>query len=163
MLAAITIWSHRRVLAKVAALLATALFIPAIYLGYSDLLSRPKPTSLEWWHREVSEVTVLGSSLREGEAIYLWVELPDTDEPRAYRLPWMHELAKQLHGAERDAEARGTKVLMRLPFTDRTEDLEPVFYAQPQPALPPKQVERGSSHYFHHSSTLSAHRGTGGG
>lgn len=161
-LAAISIWSHRRLLAKVAALLATALFIPTVYLSYGDLLSRPKPASLEWWHRGAAEATVVGSKLREDEAIYLWIELPDNDEPRAYRLPWVEELAKQLHGAQREAEAKGTKVKMRLPFKERTDDQDLLFYAQPQPPLPPKHVEQGSSRFFQHSSSGSGGRAVGG-
>ena len=161
-LAAISIWSHRRLMAKIAALVATALFIPMVYLSYGDLLSRPKPASLEWWHRDASEATVVGSKLREGEAIYLWIELPGTDEPRAYRLPWVQEIAKQLYGAQREAEKKGTKVQMRLPFKERTEDQEPLFYAQPQPPLPPKHVGRGTNRYFQHSSTRSGRNGVGG-
>ena len=154
-LAAISIWSHRKLWAKISAVLATALFIPAIYLSYADLLSRPKPASLEWWYRSVPEATVIGSRLREGDAIYVWIEMADIDEPRAYKLPWQQELAKQLYGAQREAEANGTKVQMRLPFADRVEEQEPMFYALPQPALPPKQVELGNSQYFQHSSTRS--------
>ena len=161
-LAAISIWSHRKLWAKISAVLATALFIPTIYLSYADLLSRPKPASLEWWHRSVSEATVVGSRLREGEAIYLWIEMVDSDEPRAYKLPWQQEMAKQLFGAQREAEANGTKVQMRLPFGDRVENQEPVFYALPQPALPPKQVERSNTQYFQHSSTGSRREGVGG-
>jgi hypothetical protein len=162
-LAAIGIWSHRRLMAKVAGLVATALFIPTVYLSYGDLLSRPKPVSLEWWYRDASEATVVGSKLREGEAIYLWIELPDADEPRAYQLPWVEEVAKQLYGAQREAEANGTKVQMRMPFKERTEDQEPLFYAQPQPPLPPKRADQGSSRYFQHSSTRSGPGGVGGG
>ena len=161
-LTAITIWSHRRLWAKVCAIVATALFIPTVYLSYADLLSRPKPTSLEWWHRQASEATVVGSQLREGEAIYLWIELADAGEPRAYRLPWQQELAKQLHGAQREAEANGTKVQMRMPFKRRDEAHQPVFYAQPQPPLPPKTAARPSGRYFQHSSTDSARRSVGG-
>lgn len=161
-LAAISIWSHRKLWAKVSAVLATALFIPTIYLTYADLLSRPKPASLEWWHRSASEATVVGSKLREGEAIYVWLELADSDEPRAYRLPWQQEMAKQLFGAQREAEANGTKVQMRLPFADRTEDQEPLFYAPPQPPLPPKQAERSDSRFFQHSSTRSRSGEVGG-
>ena len=102
-LAAISIWSHRKLWVKISAVLTTALFIPAIYLSYADLLSRPKPASLEWWNRDASEATVVGSKLREGEAIYVWIELAETDEPRAYRLPWQQELAEQLYGAQRVA------------------------------------------------------------
>ncbi len=161
-LAGICIWSHRKLFAKLSAVLAAALFIPTIYLSYADLMSRPKPMSLEWWHQDASEATVVGSRLREGDAIYLWIELPDTDEPRAYRLPWQHELAKQLYGAEREAQANGTKVQMRLPFEDRPDDQEPLFYAQPQPPMPPKHVEQGNNQFFQHSSTRSRVRGVGG-
>jgi len=160
LLAFIGIWSHRKLIAKVSALVATALFIPTVYLSYADLLSRPKPASLEWWHRDAVEATVVGSQLREGEAIFLWIELPETNEPRAYRLPWHQELAKQLYGAQRDAETRGTKVKMRRPFDDQTEQLEPMFYAPPQPPLPPKRAEGESGREFRHSSTRS--RNTGG-
>jgi len=161
-LAAISIWSHRKLWPKISAVLATALFIPTIYLSYADLLSRPKPASLEWWNSSVSEATVVGSRLREGDAIYVWIEMADIDEPRAYKLPWQQEMAKQLYGAQREAEANGTKVQMRLPFADRVEDQEPMFYALPQPALPPKQVERRSSQYFQHSSTRSRRERVGG-
>lgn len=161
-LAAISIWSHRKLWAKISAVLATALFIPTIYMSYADLLSRPKPASLEWWNRDASEATVVSAKLREGEAIYLWIEMADTDEPRAYRLPWQQELAKQLYGAQREAEAMGTKVRMRSPFKDQTEEQEAVFYALPQPPLPSKNVDTGSSRFFQHSSTHSRHEGVGG-
>ena len=161
-LAAISIWSHRKLWAKISAVLATALFIPTIYLSYADLLSRPKPASLEWWHRSATEATVVGSRLREGEAIYVWIEMADTDEPRAYKLPWQQDMAKQLYGAQREAEANGTKVQMRLPFANQVESHEPLFYALPQPPLPPKHVEQGNTRYFQHSSTLSRHDGVGG-
>jgi hypothetical protein len=121
-LTAISIWSHRKLWAKVSAVLATALFIPTVYLSYADLLSRPKPASLEWWHREATEATVVGSKLREGVAIYLWIELADAGEPRAYRLPWQQELAKQLYGAQREAEANGTKVLRAASAAATAED-----------------------------------------
>lgn len=157
-LAIIGIWSHRKLTAKVFALVATALFIPTVYLTYGDLLSRPKPASLEWWHRDAPEATVVGSQLREGEAIFVWLELPEASEPRAYKLPWQQELAKQLYGAQRQAEARGTQVKMRRPFDNLTDQIEPMFYAQPQPPLPPKHVERETEQRFRHSSAPS--RGT---
>jgi methionine-rich copper-binding protein CopC len=161
-LAVISVWSHRKLWAKVCAVLATALFIPTIYLSYSDLLSRPKPASLEWWNRDASEATVVSAKLREGKAIYLWIEMPGTDEPRAYQLPWQQELAKQLYGAQREAEAKGTKVRMRSPFKDQTEEQEAVFYALPQPPLPTKNADAGKSQYFQHSSTRSRRGGVDG-
>ncbi len=161
-IAIISIWSHRKVTAKVVALVATAFFIPTVYMGYADLLSRPKPASIEWWHRDASEATVVGSQLREGEAIFLWIELMEADEPRAYRLPWEKELAKQLYGAQREAEANGTKVKMRSPFRKRTDTQEALFYAQPQPPLPPKNAGRDSGQFFQHSSTRSRRSGIDG-
>jgi hypothetical protein len=161
-LATISIWSHRKLWTKLCAVLATALFIPAIYLSYTDLLSRPKPASLEWWNRDASEATVVSARLREGEAIYLWIEMPEAEEPRAYKLPWKQELAKQLYGAQRKAEAMGTKVRMRSPFKDQTEDQAAVFYALPQPPLPSKNVDSDNAQYFQHSSTQSRRDGGGG-
>jgi len=161
-LAAITVWSHRNLWAKLTAVAATALFIPAIYLSYADLLSRPKPASIEWWHQGASEATVVASRLREDEAIYLWIEIAGSDEPRAYKLPWQQQMAKELYGAQREAQAMGTKVQMRLPFKDREEALDPVFYAVPQPPLPSKQVDQASGQYFRHSSIRSRRDGVGG-
>jgi len=161
-LATISIWSHRKLWAKLSAVAATALFIPTIYLTYADLLSRPKPASIEWWHQGASEATVVASRLREDEAIYLWIEIPGSDEPRAYKLPWQQQMAKELYGAQREAEAMGTKVQMRLPFKDRKEALDAVFYAAPQPPLPSKQVDQASGQYFRHSSTRSRRDEVGG-
>ena len=161
-LAAISVWSHRTLRAKLCAVAATALFIPTIYLTYADLLSRPKPASIEWWHQDASEATVVASRLREGEAIYLWIEMADSDEPRAYKLPWQQQMAKELYGAQREAQAMGTKVQMRLPFKDADRALDPVFYAQPQPPLPSKQAEQASGRFFRHSSTQSRRNGIGG-
>lgn len=139
-LAAISIWSPRSRKLKVAALAAAAMFFPATYASLTELLSRPKPLALEWEHRDITKATVLSADLQEGTGIYLWLRLPDTDEPRAYRLPWDEELAKELYGAQREAKTAGTDVRMKEPF-DRSEDNdEAIFYAEPQAALPPKQV-----------------------
>ena len=161
-LAVISVWSHRKLWTKISAIVATALFIPTIYFSYADLLSRPKPTDLEWWNRDAGEATVISAKLREGEAIYLWIEMPASDEPRAYRLPWAQELAKQLYGAQREAETRGTKVKMRLPFKEQKDNQHAVFYALPQPPLPTKSADSGRSQYFQHSSTRSTREGVGG-
>jgi len=153
MLAAIGIWSHQRVRPKVTALALAAFFLPSVYLSYVDLLSRPKPASLEWWRRHADEATVLGSKLREGENIYLWLQISGTQEPRAYVLPWQQELAKQLYGAQREAESNGTRVRMRTPFRNTPNEQERVFYAEPQPALPPKHVPENGAYRFRHSSS----------
>ncbi len=141
LMTSISIWAPRRVLVRVSAVLVAALFVPVSYASLSDLLSRPKPVELEWMKKTVPEATVLGSSINEGTAIYIWLQMNDQNEPRAYALPWNRDLAQQLQNAQRAAEANGSGVRMRLPFERSFDDREPKFYAMPQPALPPKGDE----------------------
>ena len=138
LLAAISIWSPRALWIKVGALAITALFLPATYLSVVELLSRPKPIALERQRADFSEASVLGAELREGEAIYLWLRVPGVTEPRSYVLPWDQKLAEQLHGAQREANAKGTAVQARNLFRTSPDRQQAVFYAMPQPARPPK-------------------------
>jgi hypothetical protein len=150
LLASISIWAPRRLAIKGTALFTAALFLPVAYLSFVDLLSKPKPVELEWWLAEAEVATVLGSTLREDEGIYLWLQLPDAAEPRAYRLPWSRETAEQLQGAQREAEAQQGQLQMRRPFEPSLDSQEPMFYATPQPALPPKdEAEPGPQIYAH--------------
>jgi len=154
--ASIAVWAPRRLWIKVCALGATLLFIPTAYASMLQLLSMPKPATYEWWHGQAGEATVLGSSMQENEGIYLWLQLPDVPEPRAYVLPWSRDLAEQLQAAQREAEENRSGVQMRLPFEPSLDQREPRFYALPQPALPPKDFndppaqvyerERGPQH-----------------
>jgi hypothetical protein len=141
-LASISVWAPRRLAVKVLALAGVALFLPAVYTGFAQLLALPKPVALEWWQANAEEATVLAASLREDEAIYLWLQLRGVEEPRAYALPWHRDLAEQLQAAQREAEESQTQVQMRLPFEDSLEDREPKFYATPQPQLPAKDLEQ---------------------
>lgn len=138
-LAAISIWSPRPLWAKVAALTIAALLLPAAYISLVELLSRPKPIALEWAQRDLSEAVVLHASWREGESIYLWLRVPGIEDPRAYVLPWSQEQAEQLFAAQREAKSRRTEVHVERPFgRGEEESQQPVFYAMPQPAPPPK-------------------------
>ena len=119
-------------------LLHLGLFLPLGFAGWVDLLSRPKPVAFEWWLSRADEATVLAGSFREGAGIYIWLQLEESAEPRAYRLPWSREQAQQLQEALRQAEENGTAVRMRLPFEATLDPRKPRFYALPQPALPPK-------------------------
>ncbi len=139
-LCSIAIWAPRSVKVKVTALLSASLFLPVGYISLNDILSRPKPVQLETVHRHLEEAAVVSSLMKENEGIYLWLQLPDIAEPRSYKLPWSEETAKQLHKANQDAEQSGTKVQMKKPFERSQDTLEPVFYAAPQQALPPKQA-----------------------
>ena len=138
-LASIAIWAPRRLLVRLLALGAAVLFLPIGYAALADLLSRPKPASLEWLRCQTAEAQVLGSSVDEGRAIYVWLRLPGEAEPRAYSLPWSRTQAEQLQQATRQAEAAGSGVVMRMPFERSLDDRTPRFYAPPQPAPPPKE------------------------
>ncbi|MGH6898429.1 MAG: hypothetical protein ACREJ5_18065 [Geminicoccaceae bacterium] len=141
-LASISIWAPRRLVVKLLAIAGVTLFLPVAYAGFAQLLALPKPVALEWWQANAEEATVLAASLREDEAIYVWLQLQGVDEPRAYALPWQRDLAEQLQAAQRQAEESQTQVQMRLPFEDSLDDREPKFYAMPQPQLPGKDLDR---------------------
>lgn len=120
--------------------LALALALMTVgYAGLLELLGRPKPVELEWGRTSTQEAVVLAAELREGQAIYLWLRGDGAAEPLSYRLPWSVDQAKSLMEAIRRAEASGTVTRMRHPFADRQDDGKPLFYAEPQAALPPKQ------------------------
>ncbi len=135
----IAIWSPRKLRVKMGALATAAIFLPTAYLSLSEMLSRPKPVSNEWARRELAEATVIGSQMVEGQAIYVWLGIEGVAEPRAYALPWDEKVARQLHGARRNAEASGTRVKMRNPFEQSNDKRERIFYAAPQPPPPEKQ------------------------
>jgi hypothetical protein len=141
-LSSISIWAPRRLAIKLLAVGGTALFLPTAYAGFAQLLALPKPVGLEWFQANAQEATVLAASLREDEAIYLWLQLKDVAEPRAYALPWHRDLAEQLQAAQREAQESQTQVQMRLPFEASLDDREPKFYAMPQPQLPGKDLDR---------------------
>jgi hypothetical protein len=137
-LAAAAIRGSGGLAAKLGACLAACLFMPLAYGSLLELMGRPKPASQEWWLSRTAEAGVLASSFEEGRAIHLWLRLPGTAEPRAYRLPWSQKLAEALQTAEREALAQGTGVRMRLPFEATLDDLAPMVWVTPQPAMPTK-------------------------
>jgi hypothetical protein len=141
-LALISIWAPRKVWVKVTALVTTALFLPAAYVSLTDLLSRPKPIHIEWSRVDLSEATVLGASMKEDEAIYLWLSIAGLSEPRAYVMPWDRNMAQQLQDAQRSAEAKGNGVRMNRPFERSWDERERRFYAAPQPPRPDKRRSR---------------------
>ena len=142
-LANIGVWAPRKTWVRFGAVAATALFIPAAYASLSDLLSRPKPVSLEWVHRNAKEARVLSARIEEGQAIYLWLKLPGAAQPRAYVLPYDLETAKQLYKAQTAAKKNGTETRMKRPFSSRNNRraMEDRFFAPPQP---PRPVKSGS-------------------
>jgi hypothetical protein len=115
--------------------------IAVVYGGAIELLGRPKPLRLEW--RDAADAQVLSAVPVENEAIYVWLVTPDSSEPRAYVLPWSVQAAQQLQDAMSQAQADGTAVRMTMPFEPSLDDREPMFYAMPQPAMPPKDYQQG--------------------
>jgi hypothetical protein len=147
-LSLISIWAPRRLAIKGAALATAILFLPLAYASLVELLSKPKPVDLEWWLSDAAEAEVVAARQVENEGIYLWLQLPDVAEPRAYVLPWDRASAEQLQQALREAERQGSGVQMRLPFEPSLDDREPKFYALPQPALPPKDLVQPEPEFY---------------
>ena len=115
--------------------------VAIVYGGAAEILGRPKPLRMEW--RDAQQAKVLASSMRENEAIYLWLQFDDGTEPRAYRIPWSIQAAQQLQSATREGEANGTGVQMTLTAGDYgLDEREPKFYAEPQAPLPDKNYGR---------------------
>jgi hypothetical protein len=124
---------------RVSAVALSALLMVTAYASQVELLGRPKSVTTEWVMRVAPEATVLAHAIDERRAIYLWLRFDGRPAPRAYVLPWSLATAKQLHSAAQQAKARGTGVRMRQPFARNREAVEPMFYAEPQPASPPKR------------------------
>jgi len=122
--------------------------IAVVYGGSIELLSRPKPLRLELW-QQADKAKVISATMREGEAIYVWLQFPGADEPRAYALPWNIQMAQQLHSAMQEGQANGTDVNMSKPFEAGLDDREPKFYATPQQPLPEKNYGGGVTFMFH--------------
>jgi Zn-dependent protease with chaperone function len=148
-LAIIAVWSRRRLAPRFLAVFAAALFMPVAYGAMSELLSRPKPTRLEWVRAQAEEAKVLAADMQEDVAIYLWLRLPDDPQPLAYVLPWSKEAAKQLQGAMRKAEGEKSEVRMRTPFRRQKDNQESLFYAPPQQPLPNKLAEGAGAPVMH--------------
>jgi hypothetical protein len=125
-----------------------ALLLAGLFFGYSDMLGRPKSTTLELARAGAEDVKVLGTYMLEGKGVYLWVQFPGVDEPRYYQLPWDEAAAKALQEAVRkNADEHGGGVRMRLPFELSWDKREPLFYPAPQPKLLDKPGRRPPAIY----------------
>lgn len=147
-LAAIAVWTPRKTSVRAAAVIVAAIFVPVAYLSVQDLLSKPKPMQHEWFKRHVDEAVVLGVSLDEGNAIYLWLRLDDSLEPRFYTLPWRTQLAEKLQNLIDEAIQANAVVTIKNPFSknafDNLGDLNMKIMPPPAPPLkkppPPAQI-----------------------
>ena len=138
-LAGIAIWAPRMLRLKLTALGLCALLLPVTYLSFTELLGRPRPANIELSYTEFTDANVLATNLREGEAIYLWLQADGTSAPRAYVLPWDLNVARQLYAAQLSAQTQGTPLRMRRMNPNQLDDnVEPMFYAAPQSEVRPK-------------------------
>ncbi len=120
--------------------LAAALMLTS-YAGFAELMSRPKPATLEWLRAGTSPATVAASHMRENEAIYLWLVFKGETEPRAYSLPWNLDMARQLRRAEQQARKLRSNVTMTSLRMRKSNESGPVFHVPPRPPLPPKLAQ----------------------
>lgn len=114
-LAALAIWAPRLTRVRVAAVVMTTLFIPVIYVELVEMLSKPKPMSFEWFKRGV-DAELLSTSLDEGKAIYVWLRIAGSIEPRYYKIPWNLKLAERLEDAVDDAVRENSTIILKNPF-----------------------------------------------
>ena len=126
-LASLTIWSRRLLLAKGAAIALSAVLVGTGYAATVELLGRPKPVDIEWSDQDLSKARVIAAEMQEDVAIYVWLGIEGEEAPRSYVLPWSDQ-----------AEEEGGEVQMNQPFESTPDDEEPMFYATPVEALPPK-------------------------
>jgi hypothetical protein len=126
-------------------LVVFVVLLGGLWLGGAEMLARPKPVQLEW--RAPEQTELLAARLFEGEAIYLWLALPETREPRAYVLPWSLEMAKQIARAMADGgQDRG--ILMERPFRrDRSLEDRSAFHPPPRDK-PPDKGSQGTPEIF---------------
>ena len=151
-IAGLALWARVRRPLKVLVLALTAAWLVVAYGALAELLSRPKPVSLEFALTKAAEAEVLASRIVEDEAIYLWLGLDALVEPRAYRIPFDRATAEELRKALDESREHGGGVRMRLPFEPSLDDQEPRFYAPPQPRLPLKPHPPGNEAPFEFDS-----------
>ena len=137
-LAGLTIWSRRLLVPKIGAIALAMGLLGTGYVTTVELLGRPKPIDAEWFGANLAEARVIAAEMHEDEAIYVWLAIEGEETPRSYALPWSDEAAQQLSGAMEEAEQDGSDVQMRDPFDGDPDDADPLFYAAPEVALPPK-------------------------
>lgn len=136
---------------QVASVATFVMLVGVVYAGSVDLLGLPKPMRLEW--RTADKATVLAARMREGKAIYVWLQTGDASEPRSYVLPWNTQTAQQLQDALQEREATGRAVRMSMSSGAGGEARKPKFYATPQRPLPDKGRAGAAPFVYHRSGT----------
>ena len=122
LLATVAIWSPRRTAPRAAAVALAVALIPASYLALTELLGRPKPVAHEWWSDHVTNAVLLGTTVDEGRAIYLWVQLEGETRPRYYALPWRQTVAERIQEVTDEAIRTRGRIEIKDLFTSRAWD-----------------------------------------
>lgn len=143
-LGALAVWAPRRTWVRFVAVAAVSLFLPLAYVQLIELLSRPKPMEYAWYERAREKAIVLGVDFDEGQAIYLWLRLPEETAPRYYSIPWNPRFAEQLQDGLEDAVRRNSVLIITNPFSrqgpEDLGDLNVEIQPPPQPPLKAPQV-----------------------
>jgi hypothetical protein len=120
------------------------MFLVTLTAGYvvlTDLLSRPKPIEMFWNAPKSERAYVLGFWWEENEGIYLFLLVPEFDEPRYYKYPWSIKMAEKLQAADRMSREIGRSgFIIDLPFEFSLSKGDNPIYAEPQPSPPPKAI-----------------------
>ena len=117
-LSSIAIWSPRANWIRITAVALAVAMMPLGYAALAGLLAKPKPRQLIWFERNVEEAEILGVSLSEGKAIYLWLRLEGMIEPRYYQLPWNKKTAEDLEDEMEQAAKQNGRLKVVKPFTN---------------------------------------------
>jgi len=153
-LASIAIWAPRPTWVRFVAVAIVILFIPAMYLQMTELLSRPKPMSFEWYERATDEAVVLGVSLKEQVSIHLWLQVDGSSVPRNFVVPWNVKLAEKLEDAMEGAVRENSTVVLKDPFSNRSleewGDLNVEIIRSP---VPPAKIPHPPSRIFNPRET----------
>ena len=138
LLAAIAIWAPRRTVPRAAAVALAVALIPASYVALTEILGRPKPVAHEWWSERTANAVLLGTTVDEGRAIYLWVQLDGETRPRYYRLPWRRTVAERIQEVTDEAVRTRGRIEIKDFFSRRAwENLGQVNIDVVPPSAPP--------------------------
>lgn len=138
LLATIAIWAPRRTGPRAAAVVLAVTLIPASYVALTEILGRPKPVAHEWWSDRTADAVLLGTTVDEGRAIYLWVQLDGETRPRYYRLPWRKTIAERIQEVTDEAVRTRGRIEIKDFFSSRAwENLGNVNIEIVPPSAPP--------------------------
>ena len=133
--ALVAVWWRRDLWGRHVAVALLVLGTPAAFAGMVDAQGWAKPL---WAAYELKgEYRMLGSKMIIGEGIYVWLDLPDSPEPRAFSIPWDPKIASELQGILDDGRNKGRAIFK---YEWSWNKSAPQFHPLPQPPImPPKE------------------------